>query len=255
MRSSNAPRQMWDRWLSALGFLTRIPAGRRHAAGPSLAEAVAAFPLVGLLIGAIGAAVYWLGTALSLGPVIAALLALAATMLVTGALHEDGLADTADGLGGGHGRDRKLEIMRDSALGSFGGLALMLSVLLRVAALAALAEPGLVAGALIASHAGARALLPAVMAWAPAARPDGLAAGAGRPAAGQVGLGLLIALLVVVIAAGFGPGLLALLLGWIAGLLLLAEARRQIGGHSGDILGAIEQVVEVVMLLTLVALA
>ena len=255
MTSRPAMQQLWASWLAALGFLTRLPAGRRHGAGPSLAEAGAAFPLVGLLVGLIGAVVFWLASALSLGPVIAALLTLAATMLVTGALHEDGLADTADGLGGGRGRDRKLEIMRDSALGSFGGLALMLSVLLRVAALAALAEPGAVAAALIASHAASRALLPAVMAWAPAARPDGLAAGAGRPSAGVAGLGLLIGALVTLFALGFAAGLLALLVGWLAGLLLLAEARRQIGGHSGDILGAIEQLVECALLLTLVALA
>ncbi len=185
---------------------------------------------------------------------LSALVAVGATILATGGLHEDGLADVADGFGGGSGRDRKLEIMRDSALGSYGAMALFLTLAVRVVALAMLGHPELVALALIASHAAARGALPAVMAWAPLARDDGLAAGAGRPTAGAAGLALLLAALAVLLAVGFGAGLLALLVGWLAGALVLAQARRQIGGQTGDVLGAIEQAVEGAVLLTLVAL-
>ena len=100
----------------------------------------------------------------------------AATVLVTGCLHEDGLADTADGFGGGGSKERKLEIMRDSRSGAYGVAALVLSILLRVGAIASLVDPALVAAALIAAHAGARAAMPVFMAAVPRARHDGLSA-------------------------------------------------------------------------------
>ena len=247
--------RLWlGHWFIALGFLTRLPIGRRMHVSASLAEAAPAFPLVGALVGVLGALAFWICDGLGLGPVLAALAAVGTTILATGALHEDGLADVADGFGGGFGRERKLEIMRDSAIGSFGVLALLFSVGLRVVALAMLHDPGPAALALIASHAVSRSALPAVMAWAPLARSDGLAAGAGRPSPGAAGLGLLLAALVALLALGFGAGLLALLFGGLAGAAVLALARRQIGGHSGDVLGAIEQAVECGVLLTLVAL-
>src|SRR4029077_501094 len=108
-------------------------------------------------VGLVGAAAYWLAHAAGLPSLSAAALALAATLLVTGALHEDGLADVADGFGGGATRERKLEIMDDSRIGTFGVCALILSFMLRVAALTNLGDPGLVAAVLVAAHAAGRA--------------------------------------------------------------------------------------------------
>ncbi|MBC9180481.1 adenosylcobinamide-GDP ribazoletransferase, partial [Pseudoroseomonas ludipueritiae] len=125
---------------AALGLLTRLPTGwlPQHNSAAGFARSIWAYPLVGLGIGAAGGAVMAAGLWLGLPPLVAALWSLAATLLLTGGFHEDGLADTADGFGGGRDRARKLEIMRDSRIGSYGVLALVLALGLRAAALAAL---------------------------------------------------------------------------------------------------------------------
>src|SRR5579862_1616236 len=118
----SAFRDTWrDELIAALTFLTRLPTGRAAANAPlsRLADTSWAFPLVGLVIGAIGGIAYAIASALALPALAAALIAIAATALVTGGLHEDGLADTADGFGGGATRELKLEIMRDSRIGTF----------------------------------------------------------------------------------------------------------------------------------------
>ncbi|PZF79116.1 adenosylcobinamide-GDP ribazoletransferase, partial [Jiangella anatolica] len=117
---------------AAVAFLTRLPVGSSPA---PLDRAGAWFPLVGLLVGSVGLGVWWVADGLA-GPLVAAVAAVLATVIVTGALHEDGLADTADGLWGGSTRERRLEIMRDSRLGTYGALALAGDLLLRVAVLA-----------------------------------------------------------------------------------------------------------------------
>src|SRR5262245_12660629 len=160
-----------------LSFYTRLPV--RMADGRSFADAQWAAPVAGLAVGAIGWLAFFLADAFGLPPGISGALAVASTVFVTGALHEDGLADTADGLGGGGTRERKLEIMRDSRIGTFGALALLFSVLLRSAALSALASSSLVFLALIASHAAGRAVMPVFMRLVPPARADGLSANAG----------------------------------------------------------------------------
>src|SRR5260221_13885986 len=138
-------------WLAdlqvALGFLTRLPVRARG----SLGNAAWTFPLVGLVVGAVAALVFAVARALSLPHEIGSILAVAATIALTGALHEDGPADTADGFGGGVERWQRLAIMRDSRIGSYGVIALVLGLLLRVSALAALPGPGRVAAALIAA--------------------------------------------------------------------------------------------------------
>src|SRR5262249_4655986 len=147
-----------------------------------LVRASWALPVAGALVGAAGAWTFWIASELRLPPALAAALALVATLLMTGSLHEDGLADTADGFGGGWDRARKLEIMRDSRFGPYGVWALVMSLRLRWAALAALANPVPAAPALIAAHVGARAALPAFMHVVPPARTEGLSARAGQPA-------------------------------------------------------------------------
>ena len=255
-----SPLRAWtDDLAAALRLLTRLPVPRHLPADPDWSRAGRAYPLVGLLIGSIGALAFALAGFLGLPAVLCALLALAATIAVSGALHEDGLADVADGFGGGGDRDRKLAIMRDSRIGTYGVLALLLSAGLRAAALAALGAPALGAPALVAAalpavHALARALLPAVMLGLPLARRDGLAAATGKPRARDVlaALGLGIGAVWLLWGPGTALLLFAVAAALAAGLSWLA--RRQVGGYTGDLLGAVEQAVETVLLLILVAL-
>ena len=237
---------------TGLAFCTRLPVTAPKDG--NLARAAWSFPVVGALIGALGAVVYWLADGLSLPSFVSATLAVAATALITGCLHEDGLADTADGFGGGATRERKLEIMRDSRTGAYGAIALIVSFMLRVGAIASLAGPGLAAAALIAAHAGARAGLPLFMRAVPNAREDGLSSGVGTPPTGPASVAALLGLLALMLCLGVGTGLVAALL-VVAGLIVLARlCLRQIGGQTGDVLGAVEQVSEILILLTAVAM-
>lgn len=245
-----APRLRLAELRLALLFLTRLPAGQLAEPAPSIGASAWAWPLVGALVGAAAAVVHLGALAIGLSPVLAAWLALAAAVLVTGGLHEDGLADLADGFGGGHDKARKLEIMRDSRIGSYGVLALILALGLKAGALAHLGGGGAVA--LIALGAGSRAALPWMLNALPPARSDGLGRAAidiGRRrvlaalALGTLGLGLLgwamIPVAIAMLAACAG----------LAGL-----ARRQIGGMTGDVAGATQQVAEIAGWLVLVAL-
>ena len=248
---------LFDKWphriatdlKASIAFCTRLPIGDAASAGSDVARASWALPLAGAAVGAIGALVYSIAGALWLAPSIAAALALAATAAVTGALHEDGLADTADGFGGGQDREGKLAIMRDSRLGTYGACALLLSFLLRWSALAAIANPVAVSMTLIASHTAARAPLPMFMRLVPRARGDGLSAGAGEPSRESAAAACVIGVIVLCAALGPVAGTIgvALLIG--AGLLMGSLSRRQIGGQTGDVLGALEQVNEVIVLL------
>jgi adenosylcobinamide-GDP ribazoletransferase len=235
-------------------FLTRLPV-RWPADTPAdaLARSTRLFPLVGAGIGAAAGLVWALALWLGAPPLVAALLALAAQALLTGALHEDGLADVADGFGGGRDRDRALEIMRDSHIGSYGTLALVLSVGLRAAALAATAMPWVGApwagvAALAAAGAVSRATAPALLAWLPPARPDGLGAGAGRPPSEAVFTALGLALCFALLLLGLTHGLAALALAALVAWALAGLARRRIGGQTGDVLGAAQQLAEVAVL-------
>lgn len=235
----------------AISFYTRLPvpldAGRQRA----FADIQWAAPLAGAVVGLAVGGVLWLGLALGLPAQLAAAFAVAAGVALTGALHEDGLADTADGFGGGRSRDDKLAIMRDSRIGSYGVLALGLSLIARWAALAALAEASIAGAVLaaVAAHAGSRALLPALLAALPPARADGLSAGIGitnsRTALAALALGFVFLLpcgLVFAVAASLGLGLVA--------VLVARLALAQIGGQTGDVLGAAQQAGEIALLST-----
>ncbi|MCP4327560.1 MAG: adenosylcobinamide-GDP ribazoletransferase [Alphaproteobacteria bacterium] len=247
----------WRRDLSvSVAFLTRIPvAATDPDRDEPLARSMAAFPLVGAGIGLMAAAVFALAGAVGSGPWIAALAAVAATVLITGALHEDGLADVADAFGGGADSGAKLDIMRDSRLGAYGVLALIFSVALRTAALATLAAPWSVAAALIAAHAAARAAMPAMMDRLAPARADGLGATAGTPPRRSVTTALALGAALTLLFLGPLAGLFAILLAAAAGWLLVVIARRQIGGYTGDVLGAMEQAVEMAVLVAAVIAA
>jgi adenosylcobinamide-GDP ribazoletransferase len=241
----------------ALGLLTRLPGARHDGGAAAHNRAVRAYPLAGLAVGAVGAAVFALAAGAGVPPLAAGLLAVAATALASGGLHEDGLADVADGLGGGRDRAAKLAIMKDSRTGSYGVLALVLSVGLRAAALAALAEPlaDPLSGALalLAAHAGSRGLLPGLM-WAlPPARPEGLAGGLGK-VSGRLALQALLLGAALALAFGGWTALAGLATALLLAAGLGAVARRQIGGYTGDVLGAAQQLAEIAFLLVFASL-
>jgi|SRR5579883_163217 len=235
--------------ITAAAFLTRLPLRAPPPLPGALARASWVFPVIGAGIGIVGGLAYVVAASLGLPVLAAALIAIGATVLLTGGLHEDGLADTADGFGGGAQREAKLAIMRDSRSGAFGVLALIFSVLLRVAALAAIGGGGAVLATLVAAHAAARGALPLVLRALDPARADGLGFAAGRPesavAWGAGGIGVVIA----VLALGLVPGVVALIVSGLVVAGLANLARRQIGGYTGDVLGAIEQGGEIVMIL------
>jgi adenosylcobinamide-GDP ribazoletransferase len=249
----DARRGPFDEFAIATALLTRLPVGVAATADGAIAASGWAFPLVGAGIGAICALAFALAQLLGCGNAPAALLAVAAGLAFTGASHEDGLADTADGFGGGASRDDKLRVMRDSRHGSFGVIALVLSIALRAAALGTIGEPIHAGLALIAAHAASRAALPVLMRVLAPARADGLGAAAGRPsrtvAMVAAALGAAIALAVL------GPRTGALALVLTCGALALAAllAHRQIGGYTGDVLGFFQQIGEIVMLLAAAA--
>jgi adenosylcobinamide-GDP ribazoletransferase len=245
------PWRPWDDAFLALAFLTRLPVPARHDGGPgALARAGWAFPLAGAVVGGLGAGAILATAGSGLHPMAAALLALAVMAVVTGALHEDGLADFADGLGVA-GRDRRLEVMRDSHIGTFGVLALVFATGLKAAALASLAGPGTAALVLVAAGALSRAaLVPTMIALVPA-RADGLAKDAGRPPVWAAGLALVLgfaalALLAPVLGAGVGTLAAA---GLAAGLFACWAMQAAVGGHTGDGLGAQQQIVEIAVYL------
>jgi adenosylcobinamide-GDP ribazoletransferase len=250
-----APHSLLTEIRVALIFFTRLPLSYAGTiTGPDFARASWASPLVGVLIGATGGLIYAVAFALNLQPLLSALLAIAATVLLTGAMHEDGLADVADGFWGGSTRDRKLAIMRDSRIGTYAGLALVFSVAIRTAAVAALATPAAAAASLIAAHAGARAVLPTLMRLLPLARSEGLAANAGEPPVGAAFAALALGLLVLVLSLG-AIALPAAVAGFGAAYAMARIAKRHIGGQTGDVLGAAEQLAEVAILITAAAFA
>jgi adenosylcobinamide-GDP ribazoletransferase len=248
---------IFDQFLLATAVLTRLPVAsvsdRPEPERGAVAEASWAFPAVGAGIGMIAAVVMFLASTFGLGEVSSALLALVAAGLITGALHEDGLADTADGFGGGRTRHEKLAIMRDSRQGTYGTLALIFSIGLRAAALGSIAGPVEAGLALIAAHATSRAALPVVMRWLTPARDDGLGAAAGTPGPTSMLVALAMGILVALGMLGPVRGAVALVLSGMAAAAMAWLARRQIGGYTGDVLGAIQQIGEIVMLLVAAA--
>lgn len=234
-------------------FLTSLPVRvTGQVSMRDLAQAVYAFPIVGAAVGLSGGLVFLLASLLGLPTMPAALLAITAMILATGGLHEDGLADTADGLGAGEDREKALAIMRDSRIGSFGALALMLALLARLMALAPIFDPVLALKVLVAAGMVSRAVMGLVMLLQPSAKATGLAAETGRPEAARVAIGGGLALIVAVlllrqlglVATGAAVAV-ALLVAWWLG--------RRLGGCTGDTLGAVQQVAEITFLLAVTA--
>jgi adenosylcobinamide-GDP ribazoletransferase len=240
-----------DDLVAAAAFLTRVPVPHR-ASPPNLARAYRAFPLLGAAIGAAVGAVYLLLLWIGLPTIGAAVLALGAGALLTGALHEDGLADLADGFGGGRDKAAKLDVMRDSRLGTYGSLALMTSFVAKIGALSTLPRSEVIV-AMIATHALARAPLAVLAAAMPYARADGLAASAGRPDSLIALTACVVATVIALVALPAATAMTAAFVTAVTAVSLAALAQQQIGGQTGDVLGAVEQVCEVAVLLTLAA--
>lgn len=247
-----------DRLACAAQFLTRLPLpGPRAWNDELLARSARYFPLVGLLVGGLVAAVFLIARQVWPTGVLPALLAVGAGVLVTGGFHEDGLADTADGLGGGQSPEQRLTIMKDSRLGTYGALALGLVLAAKVAALGELAAGWTAAGAVLAAHGLGRAAAVAAMCVMPYAADP--AASKLKPVARDV-RGYEVAIAFAIGAAPLvllpiGTAIIGVLLGAIAGLWPALAARRLIAGYTGDVLGAIEQAFETAFLLGVVAAA
>jgi adenosylcobinamide-GDP ribazoletransferase len=225
---------------SAFSLLTRLPVPTHAAPNP---RAAWAWPVAGAAVGALAATATSAALWLSLPAGVAAALALLTAALLTGGLHEDGLADTADGLMGGHTKERRLEIMKDSRIGSYGTLALLLITLIRWSALTALITAGHHWPALIAAGALSRAPMAALIAALPNARGTGLSHLTGQPPRTAVLAALAIAATFAVLATGLTFLPMALAAATTTALLARA-AHGRIGGQTGDILGASQQLAE-----------
>ena len=238
---------------AALVFLTRIPL--RLGFEPSLTSAVPWFPVAGALIGCVvGAAAA--GLQHLVPPGVAAAVAVMLGVLVTGAFHEDGLADVADAFGGGWTIEARLRILKDPLHGSYGVAAFCGSIVIRVACVTALGvSPAATFGCLVAAHAMARGGSVAAMGLVPVAREEGLGADYARSLSGRAAAGgVLAAIALGGLATGWwvGPFIAATAVGTAAVVWL---AKRKIGGVTGDVLGAIEQINEFLILVVATGLA
>lgn len=244
---------VWDIPL-ALVLLTRLPLPRLpdHVFARQ-AKSAWAFPVVGLIVGGLACCVGSTLIFLGLPPTAVAGVMLAVLIMTTGAMHEDGLADTADGLWGGFTRERRLEIMKDSQIGTYGVLALIVVQLLRFTALTGLIADGALWAALFAPI-WSRALMPILMTTLPNARGSGLSQSVGAPSAVTCMIGVLMALVFGLLGLG-SLTLMPAIVAAVSVFILALVARTKIGGQTGDILGASQQIAEVSVLLALLAMA
>ncbi|MET0266492.1 MAG: adenosylcobinamide-GDP ribazoletransferase [Duganella sp.] len=245
-------------FFTALQFFTRLPIPRWVGFDPSwLNQASRYFPLVGLVVALIASAVYVVGFKL-FPPAIAAILSTAAGIYITGAFHEDGFADTCDGLGGGATRERVLEIMKDSRIGAYGAIGIGCLLLLKCAALTMLPPLGVIA-ALLFAHPLSRLMATALIWRLDYARAEGKA----KPLAQKMSaMEFAIAAL-----TACAPALLLIWLNWLSWTMFVSGVAfalaatfwlarkflRRLGGYTGDCLGAVQQVTEVTIYLCVLA--
>lgn len=257
----------WRDLRVATAFLTRLPVqppllpanddtvSSEHGDKPGdfLAGSTGMFPVIGFVIGAVAALILAVAHAIGLHPMASALLAVAAMAILTGGLHEDGLADFVDGLGGGTIVQERLEIMRDSRIGSFGTLALIFDVGLRATFISQMSSLELAVAALIVSGLASRAVMPAIMRWTPPARTNGFAFAAGRPQPTQLTIALGITFVGLFMPLSLVTAVAALLAGAAGAAAVAFIARKRLGGHTGDVLGAAQQVSEIMILAAIAA--
>jgi adenosylcobinamide-GDP ribazoletransferase len=253
MSQSQAPSEIGvavEELRSAAIFLTRLPPrliGATAVAVPDFRQAARVFPVVGAAVGLAGGVVLVIASALGMPTLVTAGLAVATTVIITGGLHEDGLADAADSLGGAT-TEKKLAIMDDSRIGTYGALALVFSVLLRVGALSAVAAAGPIRALLVLAAAEAVSRGALVRLWhdLPAARTGGLSNDAGVPDQNAmlmaIALGAVIAVIFALPAVGLWPTILAGVLAIAGTYAVIRITARTLGGRTGDTLGACQQV-------------
>ncbi|HSH04485.1 MAG TPA: adenosylcobinamide-GDP ribazoletransferase [Anaerolineae bacterium] len=248
-------RREWDVWLTAVMFFTRIPLpawlGYRYEAA-HLQSSARYFSLVGWVVGGFGAAVFWVGAQVW-GDVVGVVLSMMGTILLTGAFHEDGLADVCDGFWGGMTAERVLEIMKDSRLGTYGTLGLGLVLSLKGVVLVGVAEVGLVPVLLLVGHVVSRWGAGTLLYTDEYARADDLSKS--KPLATQMtGWSVLVLtgwMVLAVVTAGWWRGMLwpGLVVGVVAVVVVRTVLsrwyRQRLGGYTGDCLGAVQQMSEV----------
>jgi adenosylcobinamide-GDP ribazoletransferase len=237
---------------AAMMLLTRIPVPWRRISQkpPNLSRSAWAYPLVGFIISLIGAFIYAIVAYLNLSPMLAALLAVLAMVLTTGAFHEDGLADMADGIGGGMTKDKKLEIMRDSRVGTYGAVALILSIMIRVETLDTFSYMAAIL-AIISAAPLSRAMIVLALYLLPPAREKGLGTVAGEPPRAAMIAALIIGIIPLILLWSPISILLAVMASIIALILVSRIAMKSVDGYTGDILGAIQQVSEAAIMIAL----
>jgi adenosylcobinamide-GDP ribazoletransferase len=250
-RVKESASTFWADSRAALAFLTVVPAtalGEPAGTKPNFRRGARSFPLVGLVVGLAGGLVLMIALAIGLSPLIASVLAVLATVLLTGAIHEDGLADTADGFGGGRTSEAKLAIMDDSRVGTYGAVAIGFSLLIRIAALAALAPigGGRAALALVAAETASRAMMVQLWCRLPAAKLGGMSEETGVPDERAMYMAMFLAGVIVLVAiiptSGFWAALFGSFLLIAASLGFERLSANQIGGRTGDTLGACQQI-------------
>jgi len=251
-------KREWRLFLVAVQFLTRLPTPRLDDLPPAwLARSGKYFPLVGGLVGGLSALALLGAHAVWPSGPLPALLAVAVALVLTGALHEDGLADTADGFGGGRSPAQRLAIMKDPRLGTYGALTLGLAVAGKVAALSVMPAQ-LAAAGLVCAHVGART----AAVWTMSLLPYATDHAASKVDASQrvlrpweLALTLAFALAPSLLLMPSAIGIVCVAAGALAAFLLSRTSARRIGGHTGDILGAVEQAYGLVFLLVLSGLS
>ena len=241
--------------VTALALLTRLRLPELVFPDPKtrpMAHAAWAYPLVGVVVGLLAGCAGWVTMALGLPATAAALFVMLAGVLITGAMHEDGLADCADGFWGGWTRARRLEIMKDSQIGTYGVVALVLGLGLKWVAITAILSTGVYFAALVCAALVSRSAMVAVMYALPSARLAGLSSTTGCPPknAALIALGFGVIGTVVAMPA-VAVSILVMATGATLAVALIAKSK--IGGQTGDVLGATQQVVETAILLTCLA--
>jgi adenosylcobinamide-GDP ribazoletransferase len=244
--------EVHDIW-AAFSLLTRLPVPVDHArAGERAAVATWAYPIVGTAVGALTGLAVSIAMALLLPSGFAAAIGLLAAVAFTGAMHEDGLADCADGFWGGHERTRRLEIMKDSSIGAYGAVVLIVFLLAEWSAVEALVFSYPI---LTFAGVGAISRLPMVFAmWVmPNARDNGLAAGVGMPPALSVQIATGITLVIALASMGW-VGIVAMVFAVLAAFIVGGIAHAKIEGYTGDVLGAMQKCAALAVLATVLML-
>ncbi|MZR31319.1 adenosylcobinamide-GDP ribazoletransferase [Sneathiella litorea] len=237
-------------FLVALVFLTRLPIRPDFTFNmTALKSACRVFSLIGLIVGGVTGTIYILATFMGLPLLVSALLAVAGQVIITGALHEDAIGDVADGFGGGADKVKKLAIMRDSRVGTYAVVTLILIIGLKVAALGNMPDPLMGFAILVVAAAVSRGLITWALYLLPSARDEGLGHGAGRPEIMAPLVSAVLCTLIAILILGPHLGAVALLSGIIGAGMMGVIAKRQIGGQTGDVLGAIQQVSEIFILI------